>query len=345
MTLRPSWSVSGVKSVCLFLLLIGIPVAFWEPGYTIAAAIGVTFCLLFKRWRGTGLRSRLLFGAIIPGIYGGVTAVLGGAAVIAASLNEVGCGNEPHAQSAKFTSTVRYNRIQKAWLIHDEVIILAKPQDYGRTTLAEQAEWSKEETAKAVSCGWIPIGMLDDHLWFGRDRALHTPIPFFPLKSVIDIPLPHNHCLDTVITPNSDSFIHLISPECMVITTSPPPERTSKDEIAKLETSDILVQKIIRPDDDREETDKRQLMVRVAVLSPLLQFPLVASVVKVSLWEPLKWFALGLCAAFGDKIKEQIWSPLAGIMLLPLRKFRHFFWRTDVPRHKRKKHKSQHLGQ
>jgi hypothetical protein len=44
-----------------------------------------------------------------------------------------------------------------------------------------------------------------------------------------------------------------------------------------------------------------------------------------------------LFAAFGDKIKEQIWSPLATFMLLPLQRVRRLFGSKHVPKHRKKR--------
>jgi hypothetical protein len=163
------------------------------------------------------------------------------------------------------------------------------------------ADWFEREMR---SDGWEPTRLAEDELGFVRTRLVPSTSRWLRATTVVPISLDlgilrpgFNRNLK--LFPADESELELRVPRYVVASTFPPPLQRA-DRLADGEESIVLVlQGLLREDQE----------VRVAILSPLLQWRLGPSIAQLSAWSAVKWIVLLICAVFSAEIKKMFLTP------------------------------------
>ena len=161
---------------------------------------------------------------------------------------------------------------------------------------------------------WTSAGFVGVSEQLRRTRNLEAKVDWIRATTIFAIPvrIGHLRLYDRGIrfVPNSKSEITIItSPKYVVASTFP----------AYASREDLLRDGQERLTIPLEFSRLDQPEFRIAVLNPLLRWPLGPRIGSFSLWSGIQWILLAVCAVFSDQIKEKLLKPIVA-PLFPSRK-------------------------
>ena len=208
-------------------------------------------------------------------------------------------------------------QIREEFLIPETELLTEWLDRYSDPDEAPQAErtnaLSEEIKQKLQLDEWTSAGFVGPSEQFRRDRNLEGKLDWSRATTIIAIPIRIGHLrlYDRGIrfVPDSKSEITITSPKYVVASTFP--AHTSKQDVLRGAQERLTVPL------DFSRLDQPEF--RIAVLHPLLRWPLGPKIGSFSLWSGIQWILLAMCAVFSEQIKEKLLKPIVA-PLLPSKK-------------------------
>lgn len=230
----------------------------------------------------------------------------------------------PRIESIRYSGNVEYSPDSELWLITDEVQIPSEKSV--NDLLTDQfrldsrngvgAQKVKTLTELMLLYGWNDGGAVDDSRLFTRKRTQPAITRWMSVRTTNVITLPEIRYRYLILRPTANSKLVLVAPKYTVGKTRP--SYVSRSDLPG--DSEVLT----IPTDFQVENVPR---LEVELLSPLLRSELGNELVQASIWTPVKWILLALCAIFGDQIRRGILIPLVKKTFAVL----HIRFRDDEP--------------
>ena len=290
--------------------------AFLSPqwiGYAIVGTIlGLVIGLairLFRRPRNLRLILSIL------GVVCGVALIF---SVLTPSLQKSRLASPPLTLAVDYTASISPLEDAAKWQIHEEFLIsktewlnIFQDRHSGIDEASKNemnAIFSERLTQNLEREKWENSGFVGAKTQFRRTREFQAPAKRFSATTrlVIPIKISESWVYNSLIrlVPDAKSTVVITSPKYIVASTFP----------AHSSRVDAL-------GDDQERlaiplafSRLEQPEVRIAILSPLLRWPLGPKIGSFSLWSAVQWLLLGLCAVFSEQIKEKWLKPMAALL-------------------------------
>lgn len=151
---------------------------------------------------------------------------------------------------------------------------------------------------------WESAGFVGSSEQFRRTRNLEATVGWFRATIILAIPIRIGQLrlfkFGIRFVPDSKSAITITSPKYVVALTFPA-YASRVDVLRDLKERLTIPLKFSRLE---------QPEFRIAVLSPLLRWPLGPKIGSLSLWSSVEWILLVVCAVFSDQIKEKLLKPI-----------------------------------
>ncbi|MCJ7458666.1 MAG: hypothetical protein MUP17_06725 [candidate division Zixibacteria bacterium] len=148
--------------------------------------------------------------------------------------------------------------------------------------------------------GWNSSGVIDGKLRFTKQRKQLALSRWFPFYKTDSIFIPTIKFLHLFLIPDDESRVTFDVPHDMIAITYPC--YSSRVDLLKDNKEQLTI-----PINDASESG---VTIRIKVLSPLLRNKVGKTLIKASIWSPIKWIILALCAIFAEQIKKGILIPL-----------------------------------
>lgn len=212
----------------------------------------------------------------------------------------------PQIESVRYSGHMIYSHTDNLWKINEEIQI---DEERIEVALQKQVRYKLSETSKQrqsptvadmmSSHGWDASGMIDRKLRFSRQRKQAASIRWFPVYTIntISIPVIKHH--DLILRPDNQSQVMLDVPKQMVAITYP--SYSSRVDLLKDNREQLTIPITLASEDE--------FTLRIQVVSRLFRNPVGQTIIKVSIWSPIKWIIFLLCAIFAEQIKKGILIP------------------------------------
>jgi hypothetical protein len=293
----------------LIITFVAAITAFLSPRWVGYAAIGLILGLvigltvkLFRRSR------RFRWGFAIVIALCGVVAIL---VLPVLRITEFYTMVEPLTIAVNYTASISPLKNALQWQVQEEFLIseteLPKAWRNRYPSLDEatnneiSAVFPKTILQKLRLEEWKTSGFVGTATQFRRTREFAATVNWFSATTAFAIPIEiqtHNSLIHLV--PDQKSTITIISPKYVIASTFP----------AYSSRVDILSDDQERLTIPLEFSRLEQPELRIAILSPLLRWPLGPKIGSFSLWSTVQWFFLAVCAIFSGQIKEKLLKPI-----------------------------------
>lgn len=151
---------------------------------------------------------------------------------------------------------------------------------------------------------WDLSGFVGSSEQFRRTRDFEATANWFRATTTFAIPIEIGQLrlYDSLIrlVPDSKSTITITSPKYVVASTFP--AYSSRVDVLRDGQEKLTI--------PLKFSRFEQPEFRLAMLSPLLRWPLGPKIGSFSLWSVVQWFLLAVCAIFSEQIKEKLLKPI-----------------------------------
>lgn len=158
---------------------------------------------------------------------------------------------------------------------------------------------------------WTSVGFVGASEQLRRDRNLEAKLDWISATTILAIPIRIGYLQlydrEIRFVPDSKSEITITSPKHVVASTFP--AYTSRQDVLRDGQERLTI--------PLEFARLDQPEFKIAVLNPLLRWPLGPKIGAFSLWSSIQWILLAICAVFSDQIKEKILKPIVAPLFRP----------------------------
>ena len=288
--------------IITFVLVIA---AFLSPGWVGYAAIGLILGLVVglgvQLWRRS---PRFRRGFVLVSAFCGL-------AVMLSLVFKPGYLNmrvpPPRTIAVNYTASISPLTDGPLWQVREEFLISQTelPTDRpNRDPNLINGALAREIRQQLQLQEWELSGFFGLSDQFRRTRHFEATADWFRATTTFPIPIGIGQLRldDSLIrlVPDSKSTITITSPKYVVASTFP----------AYSSRVDVLRDGQERLTIPLEFSRLERSQLRLAMLSPLLRWPLGPNIGTVSLWSGIQWFLLAVCAIFSNQIKEKLLKPI-----------------------------------
>jgi hypothetical protein len=280
----------------------------------IVALVVVFVASLFPRWVGyaaIGLTAGVVVNLLVrllrysPGLRWGLVLVIvlcGTAFMLWLHRGSLSVYMEdrrlPLIVEVNYTASIEPQADRSRWQVREE--FLASDQD----SLSDHSVSKAEVRQVLRQEGWESSGFVGSSEQFQRTRDFEAVPHLFPATTTLEIPIEIVHALFPAsrirFVPDSKSTAIITSPKYVVASTFP--ACSSRSEVLHGGREKLTVPLAF--------SRLEQPVLRLALLSPLLRWPLGPRIGSLSLWSGVQWLLLAVCAVFSGQIKEKLLKPI-----------------------------------